>query len=248
MSLLNTPTSSCVTAFRSNQHPTLSRFTARTEHKEHFIQIGYIVKEPCLLAHLLARWKLLCRLWLDGINVWILYILPGLVVSVSKERGPRRCPIPFPQSIISLYQFGNVAMWGWSWQHLREVFWVHYAHVIVYLYLAEWTYTRRMFCAKLKELKLSGECPFSMVVQNEEPRKFEDCPSGRATYELPISKDVPGHVLPAMHPQWKTSKSKVNLHTLGESIRKLVCPEVNVAYSYSDSNARRCHLSVFGAI
>lgn len=80
-----------------------------------------------------------------------------------------------------------------------------------------------MFCAKLKELKISGECPFSMVLQNEEPRNFENCSSGRSTNELPISKDVHGH----MRPQRKTSKSKVNLHTLGESIRKLVCPEVN---------------------
>ncbi|XP_031415535.1 guanylate cyclase soluble subunit alpha-1 isoform X1 [Clupea harengus] len=79
-----------------------------------------------------------------------------------------------------------------------------------------------MFCAKLKELKISGECPFSMIVKNEEPRNFEDCSSGRSTNEVPISKDVHGH----MHPQRKTSKSKVNLHTLGESIRKLVCPEL----------------------
>lgn len=70
-----------------------------------------------------------------------------------------------------------------------------------------------------------------MVLQNEEPRNFENCSSGRSTNELPISKDVHGHI-PLMRPQRKTSKSKVNLHTLGESMRKLVCPEVNTNPQY----------------
>ncbi|KAI1887457.1 hypothetical protein AGOR_G00190500 [Albula goreensis] len=80
----------------------------------------------------------------------------------------------------------------------------------------------RMFCAKLKELKISGDCPFSMVLQNEEPGESEECKNTGDT--LPISNEVWGS-LPGTVPQRKTSRSKVNLHTLGDSIRKLVCPE-----------------------
>ncbi|XP_061101336.1 guanylate cyclase soluble subunit alpha-1 isoform X1 [Conger conger] len=79
-----------------------------------------------------------------------------------------------------------------------------------------------MFCAKLKELKISGDCPFSVVLQNEEPRQSEECAKPRDT--LPISNEVCGS-LPEIIPQRKTSRSKVNLHTLGESVCKLVCPE-----------------------
>ncbi|XP_026122021.1 guanylate cyclase soluble subunit alpha-1-like [Carassius auratus] len=78
-----------------------------------------------------------------------------------------------------------------------------------------------MFCAKLKDLKIAGECPFSMVVGNEEPADFEE--SG-AVNVVPVSREVQSN-LTSILPRRKTSRSKVNLHSLGESIRKLVCPE-----------------------
>ncbi|KAF1395291.1 hypothetical protein PFLUV_G00010020 [Perca fluviatilis] len=80
-----------------------------------------------------------------------------------------------------------------------------------------------MFCAKLKELKIPGECPFSSSAQNNELGDFEERSTGAADL-LPISKDV--HVkIGEDLPQQKTFRAKVNLHTLGESIRKLSCPE-----------------------
>uniref|UniRef100_A0A9J8BMS6 Guanylate cyclase soluble subunit alpha-1 n=1 Tax=Cyprinus carpio carpio TaxID=630221 RepID=A0A9J8BMS6_CYPCA len=78
-----------------------------------------------------------------------------------------------------------------------------------------------MFCAKLKDLKIAGECPFSMVVGKEEPADFEE--SG-AVNVVPVSREVQGN-LTSILPRRKISRSKVNLHSLGESIRKLVCPE-----------------------
>ncbi|XP_056264556.1 guanylate cyclase soluble subunit alpha-1 [Pseudoliparis swirei] len=80
-----------------------------------------------------------------------------------------------------------------------------------------------MFCAKLKELKISGECPFSSGAKNNELGDFEERSTDAADL-LPISKDVHGKIGDDL-PQQKTSRAKVNLHTLGESIRKLVCPE-----------------------
>ncbi|TRY89544.1 hypothetical protein DNTS_014678, partial [Danionella cerebrum] len=76
-----------------------------------------------------------------------------------------------------------------------------------------------MFCTKLKDLKISGECPFSMVVGKEEPPEFEGCD---AVNVVPVSKEVQGSRLPRR----KISKGKVNLHSLGESIRMLVFPEL----------------------
>lgn len=81
-----------------------------------------------------------------------------------------------------------------------------------------------MFCAKLKELKISGECPFSSVSLNEDPGDFEECTRDSVADVLPISKDVYGNKCSGL-PQRKTSRTKVNLHTLGDSIRKLACPE-----------------------
>ncbi|KAK7161818.1 hypothetical protein R3I94_004481 [Phoxinus phoxinus] len=78
-----------------------------------------------------------------------------------------------------------------------------------------------MFCAKLKDLKISGECPFSMVVGNEEPADFEE---SIAVNVVPVSREVQGNIANIL-PRRKISRSKVNLHSLGESIRKLVCPE-----------------------
>lgn len=80
-----------------------------------------------------------------------------------------------------------------------------------------------MFCAKLKDLKISGECPFSMAVGNEEPADFEE---SNAVNVVPVSREVQGNIANIL-PKRKISRSKVNLHSLGESIRKLVYPEVN---------------------
>lgn len=82
-----------------------------------------------------------------------------------------------------------------------------------------------MFCTKLKELKISGECPFSSSARNNELGDLEERSADDADLS-PISKDVHrkrGEDLPRQ----KTSRAKVNLHTLGESIRKLACPEVS---------------------
>ncbi|KAG2465914.1 GCYA1 cyclase, partial [Polypterus senegalus] len=82
-----------------------------------------------------------------------------------------------------------------------------------------------MFCAKLKELKITGECPFSMLVQNEEPGEFEEsADTNLPDAAEPVSKEVVA-TEPSLGPQRKTSRSKVNLHSLGESVRKLVYPE-----------------------
>ncbi|XP_047434190.1 guanylate cyclase soluble subunit alpha-1 [Mugil cephalus] len=80
-----------------------------------------------------------------------------------------------------------------------------------------------MFCAKLKELKISGECPFSGSAKNNELGDFEERSTDAADL-LPISKDLHGKTGEDA-PRQKTSRAKVNLHTLGESIRKLACPE-----------------------
>uniref|UniRef100_A0A3Q1ESL2 Guanylate cyclase soluble subunit alpha-1 n=1 Tax=Acanthochromis polyacanthus TaxID=80966 RepID=A0A3Q1ESL2_9TELE len=80
-----------------------------------------------------------------------------------------------------------------------------------------------MFCAKLKELKISGECPFSGSAKNNELGDFEERATDAADL-LPISKDVHGKTGEDL-PRQKTSRAKVNLHTLGESIQKLACPE-----------------------
>ncbi|KAL1023470.1 hypothetical protein UPYG_G00041220 [Umbra pygmaea] len=81
-----------------------------------------------------------------------------------------------------------------------------------------------MFCAKLKDLKISGECPFSGIARGDEPGDFEECTSEHSVDVLPISKDVHGNMSEVL-PQRKTSRTRVNLHSLGESIRKLACPE-----------------------
>ncbi|KAK6325041.1 hypothetical protein J4Q44_G00043830 [Coregonus suidteri] len=81
-----------------------------------------------------------------------------------------------------------------------------------------------MFCAKLKDLNISGECPFSGIGRMEEPGDFEECTRDHTGDVLAISKDVYGNVSEVLL-QRKTSKTRVNLHSLGESIRKLACPE-----------------------
>lgn len=95
-----------------------------------------------------------------------------------------------------------------------------------------------MFCAKLKELKISGECPFSASAKNNELGDFEERSTETADL-LPVSKDVHGKTGEGV-PRKKTSRAKVNLHTLGDSIRKLACPEVSykcISYSPHVSSA-----------
>lgn len=80
-----------------------------------------------------------------------------------------------------------------------------------------------MFCTKLKELKISGECPFSSSAktnQLEHPERLS-----KDVAHLSTSKDVHRNT-GENAPHQKSSRAKVNLHTLGESIRKLACPEV----------------------
>ncbi|XP_056441819.1 guanylate cyclase soluble subunit alpha-1 [Gadus chalcogrammus] len=80
-----------------------------------------------------------------------------------------------------------------------------------------------MFCTKLKDLNISGECPFSSLAKKSESGDFEDCSSDAADI-LPISKDVPEKSGEDLPPQ-RLSRLKVNLHSLGESIQKLANPE-----------------------
>uniref|UniRef100_A0A1A8BQG3 Guanylate cyclase soluble subunit alpha-1 n=1 Tax=Nothobranchius kadleci TaxID=1051664 RepID=A0A1A8BQG3_NOTKA len=87
-----------------------------------------------------------------------------------------------------------------------------------------------MFCTKLKELKLSGECPFSSSAKNHNERGDFKERSVDAADLSPISKDVHGKISDDV-PRQKTSRSKVNLHTLGGSIRKLACPEFQRLHS-----------------
>ncbi|XP_023655116.1 guanylate cyclase soluble subunit alpha-1 [Paramormyrops kingsleyae] len=81
-----------------------------------------------------------------------------------------------------------------------------------------------MFCTKLKELKITGECTFSKTGQNTERSDCEQRPSSLVGCTLPVLKEVHGSA-PEILQQRKISRSKVNLHTLGESVRKLVFPE-----------------------
>ncbi|XP_078533099.1 guanylate cyclase soluble subunit alpha-1 [Lissotriton helveticus] len=86
-----------------------------------------------------------------------------------------------------------------------------------------------MFCTKLKDLKITGECPFSRLTQSQDSEEHEDegaevpISSGAA---LPICTDVGEKESAENLPQRKTSRTRVYLHSLAESIRKLIFPEV----------------------
>uniref|UniRef100_A0A674KGG1 Uncharacterized protein n=1 Tax=Terrapene triunguis TaxID=2587831 RepID=A0A674KGG1_9SAUR len=87
-----------------------------------------------------------------------------------------------------------------------------------------------MFCTKLKDLKITGECPFSLLTQShisdEHEEECAEVPnSSRAA--LPICKEVSEKDTHGTLPKRKTSRSRVYLHTLAESICKLLFPEVN---------------------
>uniref|UniRef100_A0A3B4WGE6 Uncharacterized protein n=1 Tax=Seriola lalandi dorsalis TaxID=1841481 RepID=A0A3B4WGE6_SERLL len=78
-----------------------------------------------------------------------------------------------------------------------------------------------MFCAKLKELKISGECPFSSSAKNNELGDLEERSADDADL-LPISKDVHGKIGEDL-PRQKTSRAKVNLWVCRMSVFTHVC-------------------------
>lgn len=86
-----------------------------------------------------------------------------------------------------------------------------------------------MFCAKLKDLQITGDCPFSLLAPGQVPRE----PLGEATGSGPaatpgqpsVCPGVPDKNPPGRLPRRKTSRSRVYLHTLAESICKLIFPE-----------------------
>lgn len=85
-----------------------------------------------------------------------------------------------------------------------------------------------MFCTKLKDLKITGECPFSLLTQSRIADEHEkDCTENSSRAALPICKEVHEKDTQGNLPQRKTSRSRVYLHTLTESICKLIFPEVN---------------------
>lgn len=84
-----------------------------------------------------------------------------------------------------------------------------------------------MFCRKFKDLKITGECPFSLLAPGQVPTEpieevagvSESC---QAT--LPTCQEFAENA-EGSHPQRKTSRNRVYLHTLAESIGKLIFPE-----------------------
>ncbi|KAM4811480.1 guanylate cyclase soluble subunit alpha-1 isoform 3-T4 [Urocitellus parryii] len=85
-----------------------------------------------------------------------------------------------------------------------------------------------MFCTKLKDLKITGECPFSLLAPGQVPKDPAEEVAGGAEScraALPICQDIPEKNVQGAHPQRKTSRSRVYLHTLAESICKLIFPE-----------------------
>ncbi|XP_069487423.1 guanylate cyclase soluble subunit alpha-1 [Ambystoma mexicanum] len=85
-----------------------------------------------------------------------------------------------------------------------------------------------MFCTKLKDLKITGECPFSLLTRSQDSEELEEecaqVPISSGA-ELPICTDVCEQDIAGSLPQRKTSRTRVYLHTLAESIRKLIFPE-----------------------
>ncbi|XP_032042865.1 guanylate cyclase soluble subunit alpha-1 isoform X2 [Aythya fuligula] len=83
-----------------------------------------------------------------------------------------------------------------------------------------------MFCTKLKDLKITGECPFSLLTQTHiTDEREKDCTENSSSAALPICKEVHEKDAQGDLPQRKTSRSRVYLHTLTESICKLIFPE-----------------------
>ncbi|XP_034288770.1 guanylate cyclase soluble subunit alpha-1 isoform X2 [Pantherophis guttatus] len=87
-----------------------------------------------------------------------------------------------------------------------------------------------MFCTKLKELKITGECPFSLLNQSCIPdENEEECAEvpNSSKAPLPICREKVPH---GNLPQRKISRNRVFLHTLAESIYKLISPEYEKLY------------------
>ncbi|EHB10264.1 Guanylate cyclase soluble subunit alpha-3 [Heterocephalus glaber] len=85
-----------------------------------------------------------------------------------------------------------------------------------------------MFCTKLKDLTITGECPFSLLAPGQAAQESAEeaagsSESGKAP--APICQDVPEKNVQESLPQRKASRSRVYLHTLAESICKLIFPE-----------------------
>ncbi|XP_057699320.1 guanylate cyclase soluble subunit alpha-1 isoform X2 [Corythoichthys intestinalis] len=77
-----------------------------------------------------------------------------------------------------------------------------------------------MFCARLKELKISGECPFSKSNQQQKEKQDEQHGDAGESSVVHVGRNTHEPT-----PRPRSSRAKVNLHTLGESIRKLACPQ-----------------------
>ncbi|XP_028347348.1 guanylate cyclase soluble subunit alpha-1 isoform X3 [Physeter macrocephalus] len=94
-----------------------------------------------------------------------------------------------------------------------------------------------MFCAKLKDLQITGDCPFSLLAPGQVPEEpagqAPEEPAGQAAGGGPAAPPGgqgpcpgdPGKKPPGGLPQRKSSRSRVYLHTLAESICKLIFPE-----------------------
>lgn len=87
-----------------------------------------------------------------------------------------------------------------------------------------------MFCTKLKELKIAGECPFSLLAPGPVPREpAEELAGSSKSSEASTSirQDVPEKNVQESLPHRKTSRSRVYVHTLAEGICKLIFPELD---------------------
>lgn len=85
-----------------------------------------------------------------------------------------------------------------------------------------------MFCTKLKDLKITGECPFSLLAPGQVPKESsEEVAESSKSHELTqaTAQEKPEKNTRGNVPQRKTSRSRVYLHTLAESICKLIFPE-----------------------
>ncbi|KAF6306316.1 guanylate cyclase 1 soluble subunit alpha 1 [Rhinolophus ferrumequinum] len=85
-----------------------------------------------------------------------------------------------------------------------------------------------MFCTKLKDLKITGDCPFSLLAPGQVPKEQAEEAAGSSDScqaTLPICQDVSEKNAQGSLPQRKTSRTRVYLHTLAESICKLIFPE-----------------------
>uniref|UniRef100_A0A8C0CGJ0 Guanylate cyclase 1 soluble subunit alpha 1 n=1 Tax=Balaenoptera musculus TaxID=9771 RepID=A0A8C0CGJ0_BALMU len=83
-----------------------------------------------------------------------------------------------------------------------------------------------MFCAKLKDLQITGDCPFSLLAPGPAPKEpAGEAAGGARSSARPVCPRDPGEKPPAGPPQRKSSRSRVYLHTLAESICKLIFPE-----------------------